>query len=322
MKKCLLIIFLILGTVIGSGFSTGKEIAVFFSRFGYYSVLFIHLVFVMFYFTFYFLMRKGSKKTYKKSRTIDIIMIFCATIFSSAMFAGIENCGLKGGYVFYFLLLLAVLLLCLIACFKKLLFLSKVNLLIVPLLLCIFVIFFFQALPKSSLGKIDGNGVLIDFFGGGFYSILYVVLNISLSSVVIASSGDGLTKKQIKWVSFFASLILSVFIFVINYLLLCNYDFINVAMPLLSLSSGIVNIAIKIAIIFGCLTTLLSMIYISANCCKRQSMSHFMTFAVCVALPFLMSVIGFSSIISWLYPIASFLGVFLLFLLFFKKEKS
>jgi uncharacterized membrane protein YkvI len=43
---------------------------------------------------------------------------------------------------------------------------------------------------------------------------------------------------------------------------------------------------------------------------------------ISVFVPFALSLIGFSSIVTHLYPLASFLGVIVLFLLFGKKRKS
>lgn len=320
MKKCILAICLILGTVIGSGFSTGKEIAVFFSRFGYYSLLFIPIAFVLFYFSFYFLMSKGQKTftDRKKSKIIMILLIICCTVFSASMFAGIQNCTKNMNIFFNIILFASIFLLCFFACFKKLEFLSKINLILIPLLLIIILAFFLSKLPLS-FEELPQNGVMVDLFGGAFFCVLYIILNISMSSVVISGAGRDLTKKQIKCVSFVSSLILSVFILLINLLIICNYDFITSQMPLLELSSGIFSLLLSFVIMVGCLTTLLSTIYIASSSCKSFKFSDLIIFFICVVLPFILSNIGFASIVSWLYPFVSFIGVVLLFLLYFPK---
>lgn len=48
MKKIFSAVMIVIGTVIGSGFASGKEIAVFFSRFGAVSYFFIPLTFFAF----------------------------------------------------------------------------------------------------------------------------------------------------------------------------------------------------------------------------------------------------------------------------------
>lgn len=321
MKKVLLVVFLILGTVIGSGFSTGKEIVVFFSRFGYYSFLFIPIAFVLFYFVFLFLMTKGRErlKGKRQSKLISILMLLCATIFSSSMFAGIENCMQNISTFLKIMLFAMVFALCFFACFKELKFLSGINLLLIPFLLIILATFFVIKLSSSSYVPFLTPNFVAGFVGGGFFCVLYVVLNISLSSVVIAKAGEGLTKKQTKLACFFAAFVLSVFILIIDVLVLCNYDLVNSAMPLLAMSEGVFAILLRFVIMVGCLTTLFSMVFVASSCCKELSCRDQIVFLLSVLLPFFFGKIGFSYIVSFLYPIASYLGVILLFLLFFWK---
>ena len=321
MKAVLFVVFLILGTVIGSGFSTGKEIAVFFSRFGLFSFFFIPVCFVIFYAVFYLLLTRGKKKlkNSKKSKLISCLMFVCATIFSSSMFAGVENCMTSMHFVFVVVLMFLVFALCFFACFKEIKFLSKINLVLIPFLLLVLFCFFVFKLRKSSFSHIASPDFFTGLLGGGLYTILYVVLNISLSSVVIAKAGENLTKKQAKLSAFLSAFVLSAFILMINILVVCNFELVNSAMPLLAMSEGIASILLRFVIMVGCLTTLLSMVYISASCCKDFSLSDRFVFVICVLLPFFLGKIGFSFIVSFLYPFASYLGVILLFLLFLRK---
>ncbi len=322
MKKCIFSIFLILGTVIGSGFSSGKEIVVFFTRFGYYSFLFIPIAFVLFYLVFYFLMTKGLNKLNgkKNSKIISLLMLICCTVFSSAMFAGIQNCADNINFYIKIFLFALIFLLCFFVCFKKLEFLSVINIFLIPVLLVILLVFFLYVLPFSSFIEVPTHNAFVGLFGGSFFCVLYVILNISLSSVVIAKSGEGMTKKQIRFASLFSALILSVFILLVNVLVLCNYDVISEEMPLLALSSGVFSILLRFVIMVGCLTTLLSDIFIASASCKALKLNDVSIFVICTLLPFALSNIGFSSIVSWLYPIVSLIGVALLFLLFARKS--
>ena len=321
MKKCLLAISLILGTVIGSGFSTGKEVAVFFSRFGYYSFVFIPVCFVLFYFAFYLLMTKGRKRLGKGvgSKPILALMVVCCVVFSSSMYAGISSCCEGIAWWITLVLFGCVFVLSFLACFKKLAFLSKINAILMPVLLIIVLLFFIFVFPNSSLSELPEQRWGVNLFGGGFFCVLYFVLNISLSSVVIADGGEGLTKKQIKLVSLLSAFILSAFMFLINLLIICNYEVVTSQMPLLVLSHGVFFFLLRFVILVGCLTTLLSDIYIASTSCKKLGFSDLRILLVCVALPFALSKIGFSSIVSWLYPSVSFLGAILLVLIFFRK---
>ena len=321
MKKCLLAIFLILGTVIGSGFSSGKEVYVFFSRFGFYSFIFIPIAFLLFYFVFYFLMTKGRTRVenLNHSHFLSILMLICAIVFSSSMFAGIKTCMAGNSAFIQVVLFVLVFILCFYACYKKLDFLSLLNLFLIPILLVILLSFFILKITDLHFAEVLTPNIQLGVFGGGFYSILYILLNVSLSSIVIAKSGQGMTKKQIRLASFVSAFILSAFLFMVNILLICNYDLASCDMPLLAMSEGIFSHLLKFVIMIGCLTTLLSDIYNASSSCKQFGLKGRFIFVICVILPFVISNIGFSYIVSWLYPIVSLLGIIIMVLVFFKK---
>lgn len=322
MRKCLLTISLILGTVIGSGFSTGKEIVVFFSRFGWFSFLFVAASFFLFYFGLLFLLTKGQKRLQNKKRdSVTLWLMFaCSLVFSASMFAGVESCCGGVSFGIRVLLYASVLFLSFLACFKKLSFLSKINAVLIPCLLAIILAFFLFNLPNLSHISLPTQNVGLGLFGGGLFCVLYFVLNVSLPSVVIAESGKELTKKQAKLVSFVASLVLSVFIFLINLLIVCNYEVAPFAMPILALSKGVFAFLLRFVVLVGCLTTLLSDIYISSSVCKNFNLGDAITVSLCVGLPLGLSLVGFSHIVSWLYPVASLIGIFLLFQIFLQKN--
>ena len=54
--KQLKIILLIIGTIIGAGFVSGKEISSFFCIFGFYSYIFIIPIFFFFFYLFFYLL--------------------------------------------------------------------------------------------------------------------------------------------------------------------------------------------------------------------------------------------------------------------------
>ena len=93
MKNCIFAFLAIIGTVIGSGFISGKEIVVFFSRFGWFSFPCIVLAFFLFFFLFKFVLERGTQaiKRLENSKICFWLNIVLCLIFSSAMFAGIGN---------------------------------------------------------------------------------------------------------------------------------------------------------------------------------------------------------------------------------------
>ena len=98
MKKILPAVFLIVGSIIGAGFASGRELSLFFAKFGYNSLYFLPIVFILFYYCFKFFLGLGSKEKFENifainklsnsSPFFNIAIIAIFFVYSSAMFAG------------------------------------------------------------------------------------------------------------------------------------------------------------------------------------------------------------------------------------------
>ncbi len=317
MKKTFSAVMIVVGTVIGSGFASGKEIAVFFSRFGNISYLFILFAFFLFWGVIYLFFSFGEKLTRKisSSKIFSFLTVLVSLIFTSSMFAGAgnvlpENAVLKA----FFSLFLIVL--CLIIAKNGLSFLSGINNFIMPVTLLSMCIVLFSNLKFSFAVSAQSE------LGGLFFMLLYVILNFSISSIVIAKGGMNLSQKQKVWASFFASLTLSFFLLLTNFVLLSHPSAMAESMPLLALSSGVGEVLIKFVIFSGCLTTLFSLVLTSTDCLKQFHLSGFLRCFIAIILPFAISYLGFGAIVSYLYPFASVLGTLFLLILFLLPEKK
>lgn len=315
-------VMLIIGMVIGSGFASGKEIAVFFSRFGWLSYVFIPIAFLLFFGVFYWILyygKKGVQKFYS-SKAFLIISVVVSLVFTSSMFAGTTatiSTGIKWIDIF---LIISLLIGCVIVSQKGVGLLAKINSYLIPFTIVVL----FGCLTKN-VGQSQSfvNG---DFFSGSLFSILYVVMNVSTSCLVMGMLGQDMTKKQILIVSFFASLILALLLTFINFVLLGNEGSLLLSMPLLEISSGKIYTLMRVVIFLGCLTTLISLVFTISQSLKKLGVFGFFNIFISVFFPFFASFLGFGQIVSVLYPIVSVLGIFLLvpFLpwekLFRKKE--
>ncbi len=314
MKKSFLAFLITIGTVIGSGFLSGKEIVVFFSRFGKFSYLCIVLAFFLFWGLFYFMFNAGEKalERLQKSKLSSFLNIAICLTLSSAMFAGSFESVAFAGNFFGFLIMAVVVGICFYVTKHGLGVLEKINVILVPIMVVIILLCESPLLNFNSL--LDYSSSIK--YAGLFYSVFYVLLNASNSGVLLAHLGGGLTKRQKARVSFFSALVLCLILLLTNSVLLANSGAFGEDMPLLSLFTGSKRILMQIVILFGCVTTLFSLVFTLSRSLGGRIKSELVKDIVCVVTPFAISFVGFGSIVAYLYPISSVLGGALLFDLF------
>lgn len=320
--KILSVVFLIFGTVLGSGFCSGKEIMVFFSRFGEISYLFIFLSCLFFFFLFYFFLTFGQKKVEKieKSPFLSKIVALLAMVFSASMFAGMKSLASYFPSFLRAVFVCLLLVICFVCIRRGVGGLEKVNLILMPATAVVFFAVLVTLISKNSYFVSPINSL-----AGIMFCPLYVALNTSMSGIVIAKVGDGLSRKQKIFASAFASGLIFVFLTLGNFVLQNNMKSMYSDMPFLYLVSNNTTLFVLsfLVILIGCFTTLLSMCFTLKLFCdkvvKRQNLSALIS----VLLPFFISELGFSKIVEFLYPLASVFGVVVLiwFLIFPKPEK-
>lgn len=316
MKNSFSAFLAIVGTVIGSGFISGKEIVVFFSRFGWFSFPCIFLSFFVLFFLFKFILNNGEKalKRLKNSKISFFINILLCLIFSSAMFSGIGNLLIIKSKVLSCLIFFSIILLCIFVFKKGIGGLNKLNFLFVPLMIVIFV---FALLFVVKLKPIEVESS----FGGlsFFYCLLYCVMNTSNGGVLIAELGQKLTPKQKTRVAFFSALALSATLLLANLVLLQNPSSFDNTMPILFLFKGIGNFVMTIMVFLGCLTTLLTLTFSLSSSMRGLCNNEILIFFVSIVLPLSFSLLGFDFIVEYLYPLASIFGIYILYDLFFQS---
>lgn len=315
MRKALLTFLVTVGTVIGSGFLSGKEIVVFFSRFGLISYPCIALAFFLFWGLFYFFMTHGTGaiERLKNSRLSNLINIIICLTLSSAMFAGsVDLLGFSGTAISC-IVLFAILTCCYYIIKKGIGSLEKLNLILVPLMIVLLVI----CVGRSLVGGAVKLSAPTFSYMGIYYSFMYVLLNCSNSGIVIAHMGRDLTRKQKARVSFFSALVLCIILLLANTLLLQNDGVFSEDMPLLSLFSGGAKLVMQVVILFGCVTTLFSLVYSVSQSLRGLFKSRLTIYGLSVVVPLVISFLGFGLIVSYFYPITSILGLALLSDLFF-----
>ena len=266
------------------------------------------------FFIFKYLLRNGPSilKRLNTSKFNFIGNLILCIIFSSAMFGGIINLLKFKKILINFLIFCLILLFCYIIFKKGIGSLNKINLILVPLMISIFLIGIsmkFELCSFICLDKLRG----IAFF----YAILYSLLNASNGSILIANLSEKLSKRQKTRVAFISALVLSLILLIADLVLLAHPSSLKEDMPIISLFSGTALIFMNVVVFIGCTTTLFSLIYTSSSIIRGLCKNEYINFSISILLPLFISLIGFSKIVEFLYPLASVLGGALLMLVFF-----
>lgn len=321
MWKVFVTTFLIFGTIVGAGFSSGNEVVVFFSRFGSWSYLYITVASVLMFFVCFFFLRKGKvlSEYIQNHKLLNFMVLAITVVFGASMFAGIKNLfGYFDNKTYYFLTVV-LLLVSLVVTARGIGGLEKTNAILTPILAVAFLVVVIFA------GGIKGTFQSFSIsLAGVLYCPLYVALNSSMSVFVLAKAGEKLSKKQAFLSSLFSTVILFVFLMLCNFVLLKNADSFVSEMPILFVvrNNKLFFILEYIVILVGCFTTLFSLLFTINNSLKKYVKNDLFCIFASIFLPFAISGVGFSEIISLLYPICSIFGVFVILFAVFSLHKT
>lgn len=311
-------IMTVIGMFIGSGFASGKEIAVFFSRFGLYSYIFIPFAFILFFGGVFWILSQGEKgeEKFKSSKLLIFTSILVNLIFTASMMAGTMTSLKINSILMNLFLILIIFFLCCRVMKKGMGYLTKTNLILMPILIISLICCLIRNAGTEYFIK-PNNAVY-----AGFYAILYIFMNMSSSCLVIGKMGVGMSRKERVFISLISSLILVILLFGINYTLLTNKGVLDMSLPLLEISSGGVYYLMKFVLFTGCLTSLLSVVFVNSKSLNELGIKGIWSYILCILLPFGISFLGFGNIVSYLYPVASILGGGILLSLYFSPTNK
>lgn len=306
MKQSFKTAFLYIGTAIGAGFSSGKEIALFF---GARSPLNVALSSVFMSLLCGLFLIAGKQNLMPKSKLMGFAIFFSASISLCSMCAG-------GEYVMRSmtgipLIGLAMAILGAIIVILGIEKIKLVNTLVVPLIvLCVAIIFF----------KLDPQNHTLPFSISK--PILYSGLDVLLGGVIIAEEGKKLSYKQI----FASCAIICVCLFGLLFMLqtVVLADEMHSSMPVLAVSQKFGLKAICGVLIAGAIfTTLVSSLKITSDKIsktlsatkklhalgEKENRSIIVFATLLVAYP--ISFVGFDNIVNTMYPVISWCGIVL-----------
>ena len=331
-----------IGAIIGAGFASGKELVSFFGQNGFWSLLFIPLVAVLFFCCF-FLFSKLGKLIKPKSISdltsamfgkvhifVDFCFILCTFITLSSMLAGCDSIGyltLGVNYNFCYFSIVSVILVMILLSFG-LKWIYKTNNFILPtiliLMLGIVITFFF-------IGKNDAISTEItsvNAFSGVTYCFLYASMNIFTNIFIISKTSQILTKKQVFNGSVIASLMLCAFItLIICSILTAGQTVFSSDMPMVSLAFNLsygLGIVYSIVLWLAIFSTICIATYTIQTWLNNFIKSKFVCLVITLTVGFVLSRFGFSTIVDVFYPLE---GIFALVIIIYStvyyfKNKS
>lgn len=304
MKKALKITFLYIGTAIGAGFSSGKEIALFFGDSSPINVA-ISSVFMALLCCLFLIAGKHSLMPKNK------LMGFC--IFLSA---GISLCSMLAGGEYVLKSLSGVpmlgLAMAIIGSVIVVLGIEKikiVNSLVVPLIIACIAIIFLKLDPQPHAAGFSISK-----------PILYSGLDVLLGGVIISEEGKKLSHKQI----FLSCTFICIFLFAILFMLqtVVLSDKMQSSMPVLAVSEKFnLKIICGILIAGAIFTTLVSSLKILSDRIifslektkllksSVEPLNKALVVFLCLLLTYPISFVGFDSIVDTMYPFISWCGV-------------
>lgn len=290
--KNLKLAFTFIGTLIGAGFASGREIALYFASTSPLSPLLGGVFCGIFCFIFVELGRisNGDILGYSLKRISRItlaviklsnIIIFCVML-AACEFIIKELFGISGGTVISAALVLFVI-------YFGVEKLKLLNFIAVPLLVALIVYVFVVAKPSVPL------------FNSFFFHqpLFYAGMNILSGGFLISKLAKDIRAKDSLQISFIAGVALSILL-VIIYLIIQN-DF-EKAMPLLSRAKQLgVNAAACAALYLSVFTTLSGSLYIVVENNMKKAL------LVC-SIGLVLSFAGFQELTTWFYPIIGYIG--------------
>jgi uncharacterized membrane protein YkvI len=294
------------GALIGAGFASGREIALYFSHTSPFTPLLAGACLGL---LCYFFLELGRIYNgdffvlFGKTKPVFLITIrLCCFITTCAMIAGGENViynllGIHGGGIITGIIALITLYLGM----EKLKF---INSLIMPAVIVLIMILLFCDNMAIEFEKLS----IIPAF-------TYATMNIICGGYFVSTLSSNTTKKENMWTGIISGIILGTLLFSIYLIIQNNTD---EAMPLMSTATEYnLKVVGNIIMYLAIYTTITSSLSVTSNNNIKNAIAT-------IAFSFIISLFGFKKIVDTTYPIIGLIGaimVFIIIFLFIKKRR-
>lgn len=314
---------IMIGSVVGAGFATGKEVVTFF---GIYSNFAPHIIVVAgigFFFATKAFFEAGKHSTNRAIEFFFNVLIFLAefillSTMISALFC-ITNIFLSNT-----ILAIALIVISFIIGIFGIKGLLVVNVALVPLLLlAILSVSIYFIITQGTIAPLIENSSIYQRIS---YPFLYFGMNLFTSFPICKELGRDMNKKDINKTSMLTALFITICIMLIYYVLAhSSFLIFNSEMPLAILSSTlspILGLVYFFVIVISILMSLISSLFILNTYHGFFKIDKFNFSLIILILSYLLSNIGFGNIVTHLYPLIGIFGVLLFVYSLINNKKS
>ncbi|MBO4815686.1 MAG: hypothetical protein J5507_01850 [Clostridia bacterium] len=333
MLDILKVIFVIVGTIIGAGFSSGQEILTFFNKYGEYGIIGLIISSILIGIIIYKTLKISLEKnvsTYEKFIerimpnkvknnkillfTINNIVNIFLLISFNVMVAGFSTFFVQEFSIPKIIGSIVIAILTFNIFIKGIDGVVKINAYLIPTILVLIIFLGIKKINTFEFVKVNETMYWI------VSSILYASYNsICLIPILLSLKKYIKNKQDAKLVSIFTTLIMSILSLII-YLLVNSYflEIINIEIPVVYIAGKLGAYAKYIygLLILGAIfTTAISSGYGFLSNVSSNKKRYLNLGAVICSISIFSGLLGFSNLIGFLYPIFGYLGIIQIFFL-------
>jgi len=325
------------GTVVGAGFATGREIVEFFSRFGFIGFISILMSGYILIFIGAKLMRIAAliqAKSYQElnlylfgkffGSAINVLMLImllgvCAVMLSGAGAVFEEQLGLSRYTGIFLTMALSILVMIL---GTKGIF--AVNTFVVPMMIAFSFLLMFLSMQLPAFPE---QMLFIPFAEDGWKSVVapfsYAAMNLSLAqAVLVPIASEVKDDRTVKWGGILGGIALTVILISshITLVMLPNLESYDIPMAVIMKTIASSFFWIYVFIIYGeIFTSVIGNVFgIERQVRQYIKVPSILTVSVIFVICFFISLINYGTLLSYLYPIFGYISIIFIVLLWMK----
>jgi len=316
------------GTIIGAGFASGREIYVYFARFGGWGILATFIAGILFFLLGYMFLKLGrmvkvnTMNEYlsitfgKFAKPVEFVIALTYVIVIGAMFAGfdsIQKILLPSDKSIPILQILSIIL-CIFVTFGGIKNITKINFLLLPAIIIFIIGIFISSIvnKEQSIAFIVFDNSILSLISPFICCLIFVCSNMFLTGFILLKTGSQSNDKVDKKASMLTGITIFIITFFSYFSIALNPSCVNFDMPFLLLSFKVGDAFVYFSVIvlwFAIFTSAVASLYTLSWWLNAYIKKPRLSVILCATFSFLVSKLGFSAIIDVLYPLTGIMDI-------------